>query len=263
MNTELVTTKSLFQQVNIQQRFADLLGDKAQGFISSVLQTVNNNKLLAKATPVTVLNAAATAATLGLPINQNLGFAWIIPYNNMVQGQKVCEAQFQMGWKGYVQLALRTAQYKNINVTPVYKNQFKSFNAMTEELNADFTKEGNGEVVGYVAYLKLLTGFEKTVYWSKKKVTEHAKKYSKAYSSKFSPWQDKDQFDSMAMKTVLKSTISKWGIMSIEMETAQLVDQSVQRNEEEYSYVDNTITVEEKKEKIRDNNDDNPTLDLK
>lgn len=244
-----VTTKSLFAQANIQQRFEQLLGDKAPGFISSVLQTVQNSKLLAKAKPSTILNAAATAAALDLPINQNLGFAWIVPYKD--------EAQFQMGWKGYVQLALRTGKYKNINVTEVYKNQFKSFNSLTEEIDADFTKEGKGGVVGYVAYLKLTNGFEKTVYWSKVKVTNHAKKYSKAYSSKFSPWQDKDQFDAMAKKTVLKSMISKWGIMSVEMHTAHAVDQSVQNKENEFDYVDNekTITVEAKKDKISNNTD--------
>jgi recombination protein RecT len=158
-----------------------------------------------------------------------------------------------MGWKGYVQLALRTGQYKSINVVKIHKNQFKSFNTLTEELDADFETEGKGEVVGYVGYLKLLNGFEKTIYWSKTKVINHAKKYSKAYDSSFSPWQDKDQFDAMAMKTVLKNMISKWGIMSIDMETAQLVDQSVQNSEGSFSYVDNMVSLEDKKEKINTN----------
>src|SRR5690554_4901192 len=107
MSKEL-TTKSLFQKSDIQNRFEQLLGKKAQGFISSVLQVVNNSNALSKANPTTVLNAAATAAALDLPINPNLGFAWIVPYKG--------NAQFQMGWKGYVQLALRTGQYERINV---------------------------------------------------------------------------------------------------------------------------------------------------
>ncbi|WP_438423080.1 recombinase RecT [Aquimarina macrocephali] len=232
-----LTTKQLFQGKSIQQRFEKLLGDKAPGFISSVLQIVGSNKLLSKSDPNTVLTAAATAATLDLPINQNLGFAWIVPYKG--------QAQFQMGWKGYVQLALRTGQYKRINVTEVYESQFTSFNRLTEELIADFNTEGEGKVVGYAAYFSLSNGMEKTCYWTKESVIKHAKKYSQAYSSKKSPWQDKDQFDAMAMKTVLKSTLSKWGIMSIEMQTAQLVDQSVQEQEGQYNYVDNTIDIDQ------------------
>lgn len=235
MSTQL-STKDLFGQRSIQERFEKLLGKKAQGFISSVLQIVNSNNQLQQVDPQTVLNAAATAASLDLPVNQNLGFSWIVPYKG--------QAQFQVGWRGFVQLALRSQQYKNINVTEVYENQFKSFNRLTEELDADFSIEGDGEVVGYAAYLKLRNGFEKTCYWTKEAVIKHAKKYSQSYTSKFSPWQDKDQFDAMAKKTVLKNTISKWGIMSIEMQTAQLADQSVVEDENTYRYIDNTINVE-------------------
>lgn len=255
MSTELATTttKKLFAQVNVKKKFEDLLGEKAQGFISSVLQTVQNNKLLASARPETILNAAASAAILDLPINQNLGFAWIVPYRN--------EAQFQIGWKGFVQLGLRTGQYNRLNVVEIYENQFVSYNALTEELDADMTAEGEGKVVGYVAYLRLCTGFEKTVYWSKKKVIEHARKYSKTFGKKnsggkliHSPWNDEDQFDAMAKKTVLKNTISKWGIMSIEMQKAQVWDQAVIKDEPEY--VDNIFTGEDKKEELKEKGTD-------
>lgn len=232
-----LTTKGMFAQASVQKRFEQLLGDKSQGFISSVLQVVNNNKLLQNANPNTILNAASTGAILDLPINQSLGFAWIVPYKG--------EAQFQIGWKGLVQLALRTGQYQRINVVEVYENQFTSFDALSEELDADFSIDGEGSVVGYAAYFKLINGMEKKVYWSKEKVIKHAKKYSQAYGKKFSPWSDPDQFDAMAKKTVLKNMLSKWGIMSIEMQTAQLSDQSVQRAEGDYSYPDNeTIDVE-------------------
>lgn len=225
-----LSTKGLFAQDGVKKRFNELLGKKAAGFITSVLQVVGNNKLLAKADPNTVLTAAATAASLDLPINQNLGYAWIVPYKG--------NAQFQMGWRGYVQLALRTAEYQRINATPVYQNQFKSWNAMTEQLDADFEIEGSGEVAGYVAYFRLNNGFEKTVYWSRKKVIDHANKYSQAYKNgSQSPW--KSDFDDMALKTVLKSTLSKWGILSIEMQQAIAADQSTQREEGQYEYVDN------------------------
>lgn len=235
MSTQL-TTKSLFTQTSVQERFEKLLGKKSQGFITSVLQIVANNSMLKNVDPNTVLTAAATAATLDLPINQNLGFAWIVPYKN--------EAQFQMGWKGYVQLALRTGQYKSINCTEVYENQFNSFNRLTEELDADFNTLGTGEVVGYVAYFKLVNGYEKTCYWSKDEIIGHAKKYSKAYGKSFSPWSDPVQFHAMAKKTVLKSTISKWGIMSIEMQTAHVADQSVTEHDGVTRYPDNINTID-------------------
>ena len=235
MGTQL-TTKDLFGQKTIQERFEAILGKKAQGFISSVLQVINNNKLLSKADPKTVLNAAATAASLDLPINQNLGFAWIVPYKG--------QAQFQMGWKGFVQLALRTGQYQRINVTEVYENQYKSFNRLTEDLLADFDKTGEGKIVGYASYFRLNNGMEKTTYWSTEEIISHAKKYSKAYGTSHSPWSDKDQFHAMAKKTVLKNSISKWGIMSIEMQTAHVSDQSVQEKEGLFKHVDNDNTID-------------------
>lgn len=242
-NNTPATIKSLLNAEGTKKRFEELLGKKASGFISSVLQISNNNKLLANADPATVLNAAVTAAALDLPINQNLGFAWIVPYKG--------QAQFQMGWKGYVQLALRTGQYTNINVIEVYENQFKSFNTLTEELDADFSLSPEGDPIGYACYFKLINGFSKTTYWSKDKVIAHAKKYSQAFSSKFSPWSDKDQFPEMAKKTVLKNTIAKWGIMSIDMQTAQLADQAVQVEENNFSYVDNqTIDITDSNEEL-------------
>lgn len=230
-----LTTKTLFSQTNVQEKFESLLGDKAQGFISSVLQTVNSNNLLQKADPNTVLAAAATAASLDLPINQNLGFAWIVPFKG--------KAQFQIGWKGFVQLALRTGQYKSINVIEVYANQFKSFNTLTEELDADFTLEGVGEVIAYAAHFRLNNGFSKVSLWSKDKVEKHAKKYSKAYGTSHSPWSSPDTFHAMAKKTVLKNTLAKYGIMSIEMQDAVKTDQAV-LDGESVNYVDNPRVID-------------------
>ncbi|WP_294288496.1 recombinase RecT [uncultured Chryseobacterium sp.] len=237
------TAISLFSQINVKEKFENLLGKKAQGFISSVLQIVNGNNLLKNADPMTVYNAAATAAVLDLPIDPNLGFAWIVPYKG--------KAQFQMGWKGFVQLALRTGQYKRINVTEVYENQFKSFNRLTEELDADFGIDGEGEIVGYASYFKLNNGMEKLTYWSRKEIEKHAKKYSQSYGKGgMSPWNDKDQFHAMAKKTVLKNMISKWGIMSIEMQTAHLADQSIQDQEGKYDYVDNSNIIDVEAESL-------------
>lgn len=243
MSTPQKSALTLFNQSNVQEKFEKLLGKKAQGFISSVLQIVNANKLLQNADPMTVYNAAATAAVLDLPIDPNLGFAWIVPYKG--------KAQFQMGWKGFVQLALRTGQYKRINVTEVYENQFKSFNRLTEELDADFGIDGDGEIVGYASYFKLNNGMEKLTYWSRKEIEKHAQKYSQAYGKgSMSPWNDKDQFHAMAKKTVLKNMISKWGIMSIEMQTAHLADQSIQEQEGQYDYADNSNVIDVEAENV-------------
>lgn len=234
---------SVLKSDKVQQRFQELLGEKTQGFLASVLQVCNNSKLLAKASSASVLNAAATAAVLDLPINNNLGEAWIVPYKG--------EAQFQIGWRGFVQLALRTGKYKAINSIVVYENQFTSYNYLTEELVADFSIEGEGKVVGYASYFRLHDGFEKTVFWTTDKVKSHAKKYSQTYGKKnksgyllTSPWNDEDQFDSMAKKTVLKSALKDWGPKSIEMEKAIKFDQSVQKEEGVPEYVDNIVDVE-------------------
>lgn len=222
--------KEFFTSETVKAKFTEMLGKRAPQFITSVLQIATSNKLLENADPISIYNSAAIAATLDLPLNNSLGFAWIVPYGG--------KAQFQLGWKGLVQLAQRTSQYKRINVTEVYSNQFKAWNALTEELDADFTIEQSGDVVGYVAYFMTINGFEKICYWSMDKVRGHAKKYSKSFNS--GPW--KDEFDKMAKKTVLKHTLSQWGILSIEMQTAMKVDQSVVKDSEtvDVDYIDAT-----------------------
>jgi len=229
--------KAILGKKSVEARFEELLGRKASGFISSLLQLTLNDRLLVNAEPQTVLNAAATAAALDLPINPNLGHAWIVGYKD--NRKRIVVAQFQIGWKGYVQLAQRSGQYARINAVPVFENQFKGFNAMTEELNADFTLPGEGKIVGYAAYFRLINGFEKTAYWSKDQVQQHAERYSQAFRSNVGPWADESQFDAMALKTVLKNTLNKWGPLSIEMQTALLADQSVQSSPGEYYYSDN------------------------
>lgn len=238
--------KQFFNSDAIKNKFQELLGAKAQGFITSVLQIVQSSDLLQKADTNSLFNAAATAATLDLPIQKDLGYAYIVPYKG--------QAQFQIGWKGLVQLAQRSGQYKAMNVIEVYENQFKSYSALTEELEADFSLEGKGEVVGYCAYFKLLNGFEKTSYWTKERVTKHAMKYSQAYKSErgVTPWKDKDQFHEMAKKTVLKNTISKWGPMSIEMQKAVIFDQGVIQDVDhmEVTYPDNKLPEHGERERV-------------
>lgn len=208
-----VTIQSLVSQDNIKSRFEELLGKKAPGFISSLLAVVNNNKLLAKADPNTIVAAGAMAASLDLPINQNLGFAYIIPYGN--------EAQFQMGYKGYIQLAMRTGQYQTINAAEVYEGEIIKQNRFTGEY--EFGEKTSDKIVGYIAYFKLVNGFEKYLYMSIEEMQAHAKKFSKNYKGGTDKWGITD-FHSMAIKTVLKRLISKYGILSIEMQGQPMVD---------------------------------------
>lgn len=235
-NTELQKqdnpVKEFFADQSVMKKFQEIIGAKAQGFITSVLQIVAGSEQLKACLPKTIFNAAATAATMDLPINQNLGFAWIVGYAG--------KAQFQMGYKGFVQLAMRTGQYLRLNVIEVYENQFKSWNDLTEELEADFTIEGEGKIVGYCGFFKLINGFEKTTFWKTEKVKKHAEKYSKNKRSD-SLWIT--DFESMAKKTVLKNMLSKWGILSIEMQKAITLDQAVINNAEgtDYTYIDNEI----------------------
>jgi len=250
-----VSIKGYFAKDGVQKKFQELLGKKSTGFITSVMQVVNSNNLLSVATPESVYNSAAMAATLDLPINNNLGFAWIVPYKENkkdAQGNWISKsvAQFQMGWKGYVQLAQRTGQYKAINVIEVYENQFKTYDRLTEELDADFKLVGKGSIIGYVAYFKLINGFEKTSYWSIEEVNAHGAKFSKTFSSASGVW--KENFNAMAKKTVLKNTLSKWGILSIEMQQATIVDSAVINDAEtlDVDYVDagqdNGVKIQEK-----------------
>lgn len=189
---------------------------------------------------------ALKAATLRLPINKNLGFAYIVPYRNKGKA----EPQMQIGYKGLIQLAMRTGEYRYLNADVVYEGELKSYDKLTGHMDLNGERKGD-KVVGYFAYLELLNGFSKTVYWTKEQVIEHAKRFSKSYSSQYSPWQT--DFDSMALKTVLRNLITKWGIMSVEM--VQAVDRDIEAdaqreineyaNSEELDIVDGEVLDEE------------------
>ena len=243
-NQKLVTIKSFFSQNNVRLKFEELLGKKAQGFITSVLQVVNSNNLLSQAEPTSVYNAAAVAATLDLPINNNLGFAYIVPYNQKINGQFVKVAQFQLGYKGFIQLAQRSGQFQTIASTPIYENQLIEINPLTGFV-FDFNKKGE-KVIGYAAYFKLINGFEKTFYMTIEEIEKHGLKYSKNYNSVSSLW--KTDFDSMATKTVLKLLLSKFAPLSIEMQKAIIADQGVIKNDNtetiEVDYIDNGTAIE-------------------
>lgn len=213
--------KSMLQDVSVKKRFEEILGKKAPGFISSMLSVTNGNTQLKAADPMTIISAGAIAAALDLPVDPNLGFAYIVPYSG--------KAQFQMGYKGYIQLAMRTGQYRTINACEVYDGEILKINRFTGEI--EFGEKTSEKIVGYLAFFRLLNGFEKYLYMTVEEITAHAQKYSKSYNSSNSRW--KQDFHSMAIKTVIKRLLSKYGILSIEMQTGLVADQAVIRKDED------------------------------
>ncbi|MEC2197816.1 recombinase RecT [Bacillus subtilis] len=204
------TMKGLLSSPAVMNRFEEVLGKRASQFTASILSLYNSENTLQKADPMSVISSAMVAATLDLPVDKNLGYAWIVPYKG--------RAQFQLGYKGYIQLALRTGQYKSINCIPVHEGELQKWNPLTEEIEIDFEKRESESVIGYAAYFELLNGFRKTVYWTKAQVEKHKKKFSKSDFGWGKDW------DAMALKTVLKSMLSKWGILSVEMQKAVIED---------------------------------------
>ena len=244
MNNDMEVKNSLpalLGSANIKKKFEDILGKKAAGFMSSILSAVNLNPELKNADPLSVISAAAIAASLDLPINPSLGFAYIVPYKkydkSIDQKDNKPIAQFQMGWKGFVQLAQRTGQYQTLNVSPVCEGELLAINPFTGEINLSHDSKKSDKIIGYVAYFKLLNGFEKYCYMTKEECEKHGKKYSKSYDKPFSKWQQ--DFDVMALKTVIKRLLGKWGILSIDMQTALESDQAIIKQDETYEYVDN------------------------
>lgn len=234
------TAKDFFAKPVVQEKLKELLGKNAPAFATSVLQIVNSNSMLVNADPQTVFSAACMAATLNLPINNNLGFAYIVPFKN--NKTNTVEAQFQLGYKGFIQLAQRSGQFSRIAATPVHEGQLISENPLLG-YEFDWTVKPQGNPIGYVAFFKLLNGFTAELYMSKEEVTKHANKYSQTAKKGYGVW--KDQFDAMALKTVLKLLLSKQAPLSIEMQTAQLADQAVVRDvdNQQFDYIDHQESV--------------------
>ena len=218
-NTNAVAAKAasglgvMIGSKSVQERFEKMLGKKSAGFLSSLLTLVNNNNLLQKANPTSVLAAAATAASLDLPVNPSLGLAWIVPYGN--------GAQFQLGYRGAIALAMRSGQMKSIVMTEVYEGECKCWNRFTETF--EFGDRVSDNIIGYYARFETINGFVKATFWTKEEVLKHAKRFSKSFNR--GPWQT--DFDAMAKKTVLLSIIKTYAPMSIEMQSAFESDEKV------------------------------------
>lgn len=233
----------------VRKRINDVVGGKdEQRFISSIVSAVNANETLKKCTPQSIFSAALLGESLKLSPSPQLGQYYLVPFNSK-EGKN---AQFQLGYKGYIQLAIRSGQYKKLNVLAIKEGELVRFDPLTEEIEVNLIEDEEvreeTKTTGYYAMFEYTNGFRKAIYWSRSKMEAHAKKYSKSYSQSSSVWQT--NFDAMAYKTMLRQLISKWGIMSIDMVSALDADMAVINEDGTKNYVDNASYTESNKEDV-------------
>lgn len=217
-----VMVNSLLDREGYRRRFDDLLGRRAPQFVSSIVSMVNADEKLQEAfrnAPLTVIQSALKAATYDLPIDTTLGYAYIVPFRN--KDKDIMEATFILGYKGMLQLALRTGVYKTINVVDVREGELKRYDRLTEEVEIDFVEDEDERealpIVGWAGYFRLVNGTEKTIYMTRKQIEAHERKHRKG---KYMGWGWKNNFEAMARKTVLRRLLGTWGIMSIDYQRA-------------------------------------------
>lgn len=239
----------------IKNRINQMIGAKeGQRFIASVVSAVTTNPALADCDQQSILNAAFLGESLKLSPSPQLGQYYMVPFNDNKNGRKV--AQFQLGYKGYIQLAIRSGQYKKLNVLSIKEGELINYDPLNEEIEVnlmdDEVARESAPTIGYYAMFEYTNGFRKTMYWSKAKMEAHAMNYSQGYKAKkgYTFWE-KD-FDGMAYKTMLRQLISKWGIMSIDMQDAFTKDMGVIQQDGAVEYVDNEPLTETKAETVID-----------
>lgn len=228
------------------------LGDpkRSAKFIAGITSAVATNQTLQECDAGSILSGALLGEALNLSPSPQLGQYYLVPFNVKTDTGYEKKAQFQLGYKGYIQLAIRSGQYKKLNVLAIKEGELISYDALNEEIDVklidDEEERENANTIGYYAMFEYTNGFRKTLYWSKNKMEKHAMKYSKGYAAKkgYTFWE-KD-FDGMAFKTMLRQLISKWGIMSVEMQEALSKDMAVIKEDGSYDYVDNTPVTEPK-----------------
>lgn len=224
--------KELVNNTALNKMFKDALKENSGAFLSSLIDLYNSDTNLQKCKAKDVIMEALKAATLKLPINKQLGFAYIVPYKDV--------PQFQLGYKGYIQLAMRTGQYQNLNAGIIYEGMEIKNNYLAGTIEIHGDKQSDNEI-GYFAYFKLINGFEKCLYMSKEDITKHAQKFSKTYSFKGSSWQS--NFSAMALKTVTRLLLSKYGILSTEMQSA-ITDEADQELSKEIEQKANKTVID-------------------
>ena len=229
----------------IKAKINEVIGGKnGQRFIAAIVSATNNNPALQECDNGSILSAALLGESLNLSPSPQLGQYYLVPFNDKDKGKV---AQFQLGYKGYIQLAIRSGQYKKLNVIAIKEGELIRFDPLNEEITVNLIQDEeereNAKTIGYYAMFEYVNGFRKAMYWSKAKMEAHAMKYSKGYQAKkgYTFWE-KD-FDGMAYKTMLRQLISKWGIMSIDMQMALDSDMAVINDDGTKQYVDNDEAV--------------------
>lgn len=223
------SVKALLQNPAIQKKFNEVLKDKSSTFTSSLITLVNNDSYLADSEPMSIIAGAMQAAQLDLPVEKQFGFAYLVPFNekNKQTGTWEKKAQFMLGYKGYIQLAQRSGQYRKLTVDVLYEGELIYWDRFKEDLKYDMNAKTRDEVVGYFGHFELLNGFEKTVYWTKEQIEKHRIENNKAKDKRKLTGVWASNYDAMAQKTVIRNLLSKWGILSIEMQKGVLADDSV------------------------------------
>lgn len=226
----------------MQKKVNEIIGDEKKGarFTSSIISAVNNNPQLGECDNMSILSGALLGESLNLSPSPQLGNYYLVPFNDKTRGKV---ATFQLGYKGYIQLAIRSGQYKKLNVLAIKEGELVKYDPLNEEIEVhlieDEEKRESAKTIGYYAMFEYTNGFRKTLYWSKKKMEAHALQYSQGYKAKkgYTFWE-KD-FDAMAFKTMLRQLISKWGIMSVEMQNAYESDMAYIKEDGSKEYLDN------------------------
>jgi recombination protein RecT len=231
---------AMIMHPNTDSYLTSVLAERKGEFINNLTAVVANDAKLQACEPVTLMYAALKATALRLPLDPNLGQAYIIPFKN--NRERKTEAQFQIGWKGFIQLAIRSGQFQAINTTEIREGELQGYNLMTGEVNVQAVPDRESKpVVGYLAYFKLTNGFAKSLYMTAEEIEQHATRYSQSYRGKYkdsSLWAtDKD---AMAKKTVLKLLLNRYAPLSVDMQSAVQADQSVLRGDGKLNYVDNS-----------------------
>lgn len=233
----------------VKANVMSVVGEKdAQRFISSVVSAVQTNPDLAECTNQSILSAALLGHSLNLPQSPQLGKFYLVPYKNTKTNTK--EAQFMLSYKGYIELAMRSGQYKKIHVTDIREGELKSYDPIEDEYTfepcTNMEEREKLPIIGYYGYFILTNGYKKTLYWSKEKMDAHAKKYSMAYRKGWDSSLWKSDFSSMAYKTIIRQLISKHGVMSVEMQKGYDGDYGVLNEQGNVTYVDNVPDEPEK-----------------
>ncbi len=244
LTTKKAGLTAYLTQDAVKKQINSVIGGKdGQRFISAIISAVNTNPTLQECTNQSILSGALLGESLKLSPSPQLGHYYLVPFNDKNKGKV---AQFQLGYKGYIQLAIRSGQYKKLNVMAIKEGELEYFDPLNEDIKInlmveDWNAREQAETVGYYAFFELTNGFRKAIYWSKEQMEAHAMKYSKGYQAKkgYTFWE-KD-FDGMAYKTMLRQLISKWGIMSIEMMSAMDSDMAVINDDGTKDYVDTEV----------------------